>query len=139
MSISDYIVVVQCDARVREVCAGFQCEWAFATRRDAFAGLPAEGVRYLPMSCGGGPGRALTRKLVNLRKGLKKRENREGEDVRVHLATCITRSSHHGPKCPHIDALKRQIELAGFPWIEDSRISPLAEKRRAEGLYGENC
>lgn len=131
-----YIVTVQCDRRTNQVCAGYQCEWAFTTRRDAFAGYPAgENVRYLPMSCGGCPGRSLERKLMNLKKGLKKRENRGLEGVRVHLATCITRNSRHGAKCPHLAALKQQIEIAGLPWVEDSRISPLAEKRRAEGLY----
>jgi predicted metal-binding protein len=141
-----YLVVVQCERRVNTVCAGYQCEWAFWARRDAFAEYPPEGVRYLSMSCGGCPGRALTRKLVNLKSGLKKRENRGTEGVRVHLSTCITRSSHHGPACPHLALLKQQIDLAGLPWVEDSRISPTAERRRAEGLYGgtkenlpENC
>ena len=137
----DYVVVVQCDQAMNQVCAGFQCEWAFSARLDAFARYPADKpIRYLSMSCGGCPGRAVTRKLINLKKGLKKREQRDIESVAVHLSTCITRSSHHGPKCPHIDAIKHQVELAGFSWVEDSRISKLTEKRRAEGMYAdEKC
>lgn len=138
----DYVVVVQCDRTVNQTCSGFQCEWAFSTRRDAFARYPADTaekpIRYLPISCGGCPGRAVTRKLINIKKGLKKREQRGAETLAVHLSTCITRSSCHGPRCPHIDAIKQQITLAGFPAseiIEDSRISPIAEKRRAEGMY----
>ncbi len=136
----DYVVVIQCDRAMNQVCAGFQCEWAFSARRDAFARYPAntpeKSVRYLSMSCGGCPGRAVTRKLVNVAKGLKKREGRGSESVAVHLASCVTRSNHHGPRCPHIDAIKRQAALAGFPdVIEDSRISPMAEQRRAEGAY----
>jgi predicted metal-binding protein len=133
---TSYVVVIQCDRAMNQTCAGYQCEWAFSTRKDAFARYPAgEGIRYLSMSCGGCPGRAVTRKLTNVKKGLKKREQRGIDSVAVHLASCITRSSHHGPRCPHIDAIKQQVELAGFSWIEDSRISPTAEKRRAEGLY----
>lgn len=132
----DYVVVVQCEQATHHVCAGFQCEWAFSSRLDAFARYPADRkVRYLPISCGGCPGRAVTRKLMNLKTGLKKREQRGMESVAVHLSSCITRASHHGPKCPHEDAIKIQVERAGLSWIEDSRISQLAEKRRAEGMY----
>ncbi len=138
----DYVVVIQCDRAVNQVCSGFHCEWAFSSRRDAFARYPADAaekkIRFLPISCGGCPGRAVTRKLVNVKKNLKRREQRGAETVAVHLSTCITRSSHHGPRCPHADAIKRQIELAGFPAadiVEDSRISPKAEQRRAEGMY----
>lgn len=132
----NYVVVVQCDQVVNQVCAGFQCEFAFSSRLSGFERYPADRVmRFLPMSCGGCPGRSVVRKLINLKKGLKKRENLGIDGVMVHLSSCITRSNHHGPRCPHIDYIKGQIQRAGFDWVEDSRNSPLAEKRRAEGMY----
>ncbi|MDR1612468.1 MAG: CGGC domain-containing protein [Planctomycetota bacterium] len=133
-----YIVVVQCDHAISQVCSGFQCEHAFTARTGGFAGYPATGnIRYLSMSCGGCPGRATLRKLINLKKGLKKREQTDSGMVRVHLSTCITHSNHHGPRCPHVDYIKGQIERAGLDCVEGSRIAPAAEKRRSEGQYQE--
>ncbi len=128
------VVVIQCDEAVHQVCSGFMCEHAFNARLDAFEGYP-EGTRYMSISCGGCPGRATLRKLKNITNNLKKREQRGKEDVMVHLSTCITRSSTHGPRCPNIEYIKGQIERAGYDFVEDSRISPIATKRRAEGMY----
>lgn len=131
-----YIVVVQCDQAVHQVCPGFLCEHAFTARTGGFARYPVEAkLRYMAISCGGCPGTAVLRKLINLKRNLKKRENLDSGIAVVHLSTCITRSNHHGPRCPHIDYIKGQVERAGFDCVEDSRISPLAEKRREEGLY----
>lgn len=130
------VIVIQCDQVVHEVCAGFLCEMAFSSRKDAFARYPADrSMRYVSMSCGGCPGRATLRKLINFKNNLKKREQKTPESVVVHLSSCITRTNHHGPRCPHIDYIKKQIEEAGFEWVEDTRLSPTAEKRRAEGIY----
>lgn len=132
-----YVVVVQCDQVVHEVCPGFLCEHAFSARADAFSVYPADrNIRYMSISCGGCPGRGVLRKLVNLKKNLKKRESLDGGIVAVHLSSCITRSNHHGPRCPHIDYIKEQIDRVGLDWVEDSRISPTAEKRRGQGMYG---
>ncbi len=132
-----FVVVVQCDQAVHSVCPGFLCEHAFSARRDAFAAYPADrAMRYMSISCGGCPGRATERKLVNLARNLKKRESLSSDAVIVHLSSCITNSNHHGPRCPHIDYIKGQIRLAGFDCVEGSRYSPTAEKRRAEGMYG---
>lgn len=132
------VAVVQCDNSVHEICSGFQCEWAFSVRGDAFAAYPADKpVRYLAISCGGCPGTAVLRKLINLKKGLKKRQQLGPEVVMVHLSSCITRSNHHGPRCPHIEYIKGQIDRADFDYVEDSRLSPLAVKRRAEGMYSD--
>ncbi|MCC8180824.1 MAG: CGGC domain-containing protein [Planctomycetes bacterium] len=132
----EYVVVVQCDRVVSHTCAGFQCEWAFNARLDAFANYPKDAqIRYLPMSCGGCPGQATLRKLINLKRGLKKREGAGIDKVMVHLSSCMTRSNHHSPRCPHIDYIKAQVAEAGFDCVEDSRISPSAEKQRAAGKY----
>ena len=130
----NYVIVVQCDRATHETCPGFLCEWAFHERKDAFAGYPAD-MRYNAISCGGCPGRSVLRKLMNVKHNLKKRQNATHDGVIVHLSTCVTRSNHHGPRCPHIDYIKGQISRAGFDFVEDSRISPLSEKRREEGLY----
>lgn len=135
MSEKNYVVAVQCDQVVHETCPGFLCEHAFNARKDAFAPYAGREMRYISISCGGCPGRGTERKLINLAKNLKKRESVEKDRVIVHLSTCIARSSHHGPRCPHIDYIKGQIERAGFDWVEGTRYSPTAEKRRAEGLY----
>ena len=132
----DYVVVVQCNQAVGQACAGFLCEHAFTARKDAFARYPAERkMRYNAISCGGCPGNAVLRKLINLKKNLLKREELKSDIAVVHLSTCITRSNHHGPRCPHIDYIKGQVARAGFDCVEDTRISPLAEKHRAEGRY----
>lgn len=136
VSRKNYVLVVQCDQAVRDACPGYHCEWAFGLRTGGFARYPAEQeLRYASISCGGCPGTPVLRKLMNLKKALKKREQAGTEGVMVHLSTCITRSNHHGPRCPHIDSIKGQVDRAGFDCVEDSRISDLAEKRRQRGMY----
>ncbi|MDR1519577.1 MAG: CGGC domain-containing protein [Planctomycetota bacterium] len=131
-----YVVVVQCAKATDAVCPGFLCEHAFNARIDAFAGYPAERpMRYNAISCGGCPGRAVLRKLVNLKKNLKKRENIEAGSIVAHLSTCIAKPSHHGPRCPHADYIKAQIGRAGLPAVEGTRFSPRAEARRRDGIY----
>jgi predicted metal-binding protein len=133
----DFVVVVQCRQVVDQTCAGFLCEHAFNARADGFAHYPADRkIRFLTMDCGGCPGRGTLRKLTNLKNNLKKRESVLPERVAVHLSSCITRTSHHGPRCPHIDYIKNQVREAGFgDCVEDSRYSKTAEKRRAQGMY----
>lgn len=131
-----YVVVVQCDQVVHQVCPGFLCEHAFNARKDGFARYPAEQkLRYAAISCGGCTGRAVLRKLMNLKNNLKKREQIDPSTIIVHLSTCITRASHHGPRCPHIDYIKGQVARAGLDCLEDTRISPNSEKARQAGRY----
>ncbi len=131
-----YVVVVQCDKAVHQVCPGFLCEHAFNARTGGFARYPADQkMRYAAISCGGCPGTAVLRKLINVKHNFKKREQLSHDIAVVHLSTCITRSNHHGPRCPHIDYIKGQVARAGFDCVEDSRISSTAEKRRREGMY----
>ena len=139
LSEKGYVVVVQCDQVVQKTCAGAFCEHAFTEREGGFARYPGEqALRYIAVSCGGCTGRAVLRKLMNVKKVLTKYEKRDpASTVIVHLSTCITRSSHHGPRCPHIDAIKGQIARAGLDCVEDTRISAKAEKRRQEGWYAE--
>ncbi len=134
---TDFVVAVQCRQVVGDTCAGFLCEHAFNARKDGFAAYPPDRkIRFLSIDCGGCPGRSTLRKLVNLKHNLKKRESVLPDRVVVHLSSCITRTNHHGPRCPHIDYIKNQVREAGFgECVEDTRISATAEKRRAQGQY----
>ncbi|MDR3210634.1 MAG: CGGC domain-containing protein [Planctomycetota bacterium] len=132
----ELLVVVQCHSVTQAVCPGFLCEHAFQLREGGFAIYPKEKPRrYLAISCGGCPGRSVLRKLKNLLRNLAKREKLEASAVVVHLSTCITRESHHGPRCPHIGYIQRQVAEAGLPCREDSRVSTLSEAKRREGRY----
>ena len=131
-----YVVVVQCDRAVGQTCPGFMCEHAFNARKDGFARYPVgQKLRYAAISCGGCPGRATLRKLTSLAHNLKKREKIDASTVVVHLASCITRTNHHGPRCPNIDYIKGQVARAGLDCLEDTRISQKAEEARKAGRY----
>jgi predicted metal-binding protein len=136
MQEKDFIVVVQCDI-VMERCSGFLCEKAFNDRSGAFAAYPKENsYRTLYLTCGGCCGRAVHRKLGDLVNMLKKAEEMSQDRIVVHLASCITKESFHGPKCPHLDYLKELISGSkGLDLVEDTYISKLSEKRRKAGKY----
>jgi predicted metal-binding protein len=109
LSQKDYVVVVQCHI-VKERCSGYLCEFAFNERRGGFLDYPEnKKIRFLTFTCGGCCGRAVHRKLVNLLQKIKKKENVDKDRIMVHLSSCITSDSYHGPPCPHIDYLKTMI------------------------------
>ena len=132
----DYVVVVQCHI-VKEKCSGYHCEYAFSQRTGAFSGYPADGrIRFLSLTCGGCCGRAVHRKLAHLIKLIGKKENIVKDRIGVHLSSCISFDSYHGPECPHKDYLKTMIsKKLGLDMVEGSRISELTDKRRKEGRY----
>nr|WP_320048620.1 CGGC domain-containing protein [uncultured Desulfuromonas sp.] len=131
----DYLVVVQCHL-VKERCSGFHCEKAFHDRRGGFAVYEHhQPLRLLTMTCGGCCGRSLQRKLINLLHLSHKKEQLERSRIRVHLSTCITKASHHGPICPHLDYLKELISRLDLDIVEDTWISNTAQQRRLEGVY----
>lgn len=136
LSKKEYLVVVQCAQTVDQVCPGYICEYNFNIRGGGFSRYPAEqNLRYNSISCGGCPGRSVARKLYQFLKKYKAKEKGTEEKVIVHLSSCITRNNHHGPRCPHIDYIKSQIARTGLEYVEDSYISKLADKNRAEGRY----
>ena len=73
---------------------------------------------------------------MHLVQKLEKKENIAKERIMVQLATCITKESHHGPACPHLELLKDIIGRIGLEYREDTYISRRAEERRATGFYG---
>ena len=136
MDKKEYVVVVQCHI-VMERCSGYFCEKAFHERTGGFSSYPKEKrYRTLYLTCGGCCGRALHRKLSDLVKMTKKQENMDKEHIVVHLASCITKESYHGPPCPHLDYLKIMIRnKLGLDLREDTYISKKAQERREAGLY----
>ncbi len=105
----ELIIVVQCHI-VKERCPGYYCEHAFTTRSCGFAEYAKNlTVRFLPLTCGGCCGRATHRKIASALKHIKKKEKVNKDKIVVHLSSCITNDSYHGPPCPHIDYLKTMI------------------------------
>ncbi|MFC1573678.1 CGGC domain-containing protein [Candidatus Latescibacterota bacterium] len=135
MQDKSYIVIVQCYL-VKQRCSGYYCEKAFFQRTGGFTDYPKESnYRTLYMTCGGCCGRATHRKLSNLVKQIKKRENLDKESIVVHLSSCITKDNYHGPPCPHLEYLEKLIDKLGLDIKRDTSISDIAEKRRKEGVY----
>jgi predicted metal-binding protein len=136
MQEKEYIVVVQCHIAM-ERCSGYFCEKAFNGRIGGFEEYPKEKpYRTLYLTCGGCCGMAVHRKLHDLMKMAKNQEKIEKDRIIVHLATCITKDSYHGPQCPHLDYIKTIIQdKLGLDLLEDTTISKKAEARRKEGKY----
>lgn len=134
-STKDYIAIVQCHI-VKQRCSGFLCEHALHERSGGFATYPADRVyRHVMIDCGGCCGRGLQRKLANLVTQLEKKEGISRDRIGVQLSSCITKDSHHGPPCPHLDYLKTLISRMDLEYAEDTQISRLSESRRESGEY----
>ena len=132
----DYIMVVQCHI-VKERCSGYFCEKAFHERAGGFARYPKDkAIRVNFMTCGGCCGKATLRKLRNLTKRAREKEDIPRERIAVQLSSCMTKDNYHSPRCPHIEYIKTLIGRAGLDCFEDARISEKAERRRADGVYG---
>ncbi len=131
----DYVVVVQCEI-VKQRCSGYFCEKAFNERTGGFAAYPKDkAYRTLYLTCGGCCGRAAGRKLAHHARKIKQREGVERDRIVVQLSSCITKDNHHAPPCPNLDYLKTLIARLRLDVREDTAISELSEKRRAEGVY----
>jgi predicted metal-binding protein len=132
----DYIVVVQCDI-VMERCSGYYCEKAFNERGGGFAVYPREkAYRTLYLTCGGCCGRAVHRKVYDLIAAIREKEGVKKEKIAVHLSSCITKESYHGPKCPHVDYLKTMIEeKLSLDLIDATTMSETSEGLRNKGVY----
>jgi predicted metal-binding protein len=132
----DYIVVVQCDI-VMERCSGYYCEKAFNERGGGFAVYPrGKAYRTLYLTCGGCCGRAVHRKVYDLIAAIREKEGVKKEKIAVHLSSCITKESYHGPKCPHVDYLKTMIEeKLSLDLIDATTMSETSEGLRNKGVY----
>ncbi len=131
----DYIVIVQCHI-VKERCSGYNCERAFHERTGGFAAYPKDKTyRMLNMTCGGCCGRAVQRKLSNLTRRIKKKEDIGKDRIVVQLSSCITKDNFHAPPCPHLDYLRGLIAKLGLDMCEDTVIDEKSQERRKTGLY----
>ncbi len=134
----DYIVIVQCDI-VKQRCPGYLCEKAFNERTGGFSTYSKDkAYRKLNLTCGGGCGRAIHRKLTNLARVIKKKEGIEKNRIVVQLSSCITKDNYHASPCPHLDYIKGLIAKIGLDVCEDTVISGKAQQRRQAGLYADN-
>lgn len=131
-----YVIVVQCHI-VKERCSGFLCEHAFHERKDCFSDYKNnKDLRFLTMTCGGCCGLATLRKLQNFISIAKKKDGISKDEIVVHLSSCASFESYHGPECPHKDYLSELItKKAGLDLVYGSRLSQNTEAKREKGEY----
>ena len=131
----DYVVIVQCDI-VKQRCSGYLCDLAFQKRSGGFAAYPADKeYRTMHMTCSGCSGRAISRKLTNLARQIKKKEELGKDRIVVQFSSCIAQDNFHGPPCPHLDYMKTLVDRIGIEWREDTVITENSKKRREAGVY----
>ncbi|MBO8158287.1 MAG: CGGC domain-containing protein [Thermosyntropha sp.] len=101
------IAVVRCEI-VSEVCPGIACFKAFNARQQQFAsyGDNVEMIGFF--TCGGCPGRRVSRLVDTLLK--------YDVDV-VHLSSCMMLEEDY-PRCPNRAQIKRTIESKGIKVVE---------------------
>ena len=131
------VAVVQCHIS-HERCAGIRCAVGFARREHHFASYGPEGTYYVPFTCGGCPGRRVSRLAVNLIRKMKQ-QGVEREHITVHLASCIVHDSFHYPPCPHADYMRRILKRRGLRVVEGTYVSAKAEARRRSGEYDKDA
>ena len=128
------VAVVQCHV-THERCTGVSCATSFARREHLFAQYGKEAEFYVPFTCGGCPGRRVSRLVGQLARKLKQK-GVERDEIAVHLSTCVVFDSGHYPKCPHVGYMKKILARKGFKVVEGTYISNKASERRREGSYG---
>lgn len=129
---SKFVVIIQCE-QVQKRCSGYNCTHAFYSKEGKFGGYP-EDTRYMSFTCGGCCGAGLTVKLENLQKRLKQFQE-DGQEVIIHLASCMVSDNYHKPPCPHLDYIIRLLEKKGFTIVKGTYISKSASKKREAGIY----
>jgi len=101
------IAVVRCE-RVSEVCPGVACFKAFNQRKLNFKEYSSEAEIVGFFTCGGCPGRRVSRLVDSLMK--------YGLDV-VHLSSCMLLKDSY-PPCPHVEEIKKNLEQKGIKVVE---------------------
>ena len=92
---------------------------------------------YVPFSCGGCPGRRVSRLISNLKKGALKREGIYKPNIAVHLTGCVINDNGHYPECPFKDYMKVILLQKGFKVIEGGYEHEGSVKRRDKNHYEE--
>lgn len=129
---SKLVVIIQCE-QVQKRCSGYNCTHAFYTRDGKFADYPDE-TRYMSFTCGGCCGAGLTVKLENLKKRLR-RFQEDGQEIIIHLSSCMVSDNYHKPPCPHLEYIMSLLEKKGFTVVKGTYISKTASKKREAGIY----
>lgn len=101
------IAVVRCDI-VSEVCPGVACFKAFNKRKVHFTGYGRDTEIIGFFTCGGCPGRRVSRLVDSLLK--------HGVDA-VHLSSCMLTERSY-PRCPHLEEIKQTILKKGVKVVE---------------------
>lgn len=101
------IAVVRCET-VSETCPGVACFKAFNARKIHFEPYDENTEIVGFFTCGGCPGRRVSRLVDNLKK--------HGLDV-VHLSSCMLLEGNY-PPCPYHEDIKRTIESKGIKVVE---------------------
>ena len=102
------IAIVRCD-RISEACPGSACLLSLQARKVNFKEYGDNAQLVAMFTCGGCPGRRISRLLNNLIKTVK-------VDV-VHLSSCMTKDAYQ-PPCPHREAIVTMIEKKGLTVVE---------------------
>lgn len=101
------IAVVRCET-VSETCPGVACFKAFNARKIHFEPYDENTEIVGFFTCGGCPGRRVSRLVDNLKK--------HGLDV-VHLSSCMLLEGNY-PSCPYHEDIKKTIESKGIKVVE---------------------
>ncbi len=101
------IAIVRCET-VAEVCPGIACFKAFNKRRQHFAKYDDNFEIIGYFTCGGCPGRRVSRLIDTLLK--------YDLDV-VHLSSCMVMEGDY-PECPHKEEIKKCLESKGVKVVE---------------------
>lgn len=102
------IVIVRCD-RISEACPGSACLLSLQARKVNFKKYGENTQLVAMFTCGGCPGRRISRLLNNLIKTVK-------VDV-IHLSSCMTKDAYQ-PPCPHRKEIVTMIQKKGLTVVE---------------------
>ena len=107
-SSSTRIAVVRCE-RVSEACPGSACLLSLEGRKVNFKEYGDDATLVAIFTCGGCPGRRISRLLNNLKKTV-------GVDV-VHLSSCMVREEYQ-PTCPNREEIIAMIKKKGLKVVK---------------------
>jgi predicted metal-binding protein len=102
------IAIIRCD-RISETCPGTACLLAQQRRKVHFKGYGDDARLVAVFTCGGCPGRRISRLLNTLAKTVK-------VDV-VHLSSCMVKEEYQ-PLCPHREEIVAMIKKKGIAVVE---------------------
>ncbi len=103
-----HIAIVVCE-RTSEACPATACLLSFQGRKVKFKEYDSDARLVGFFSCGGCPGRRISRLLNNLNKSVK-------IDV-VHLGSCMVREEYQ-PPCPNRESIIKMIQSKGIKVVE---------------------